>query len=231
MQSHIGLFITIGSIFVIGVIVFFSGMQKRRQEQRYNAEPKVGEINDIYSGSLRSGNDTFAGDEILRVTRIDTQQTNTSSHDESTSASSQLFNSDIIVINVMAKPKHNFVGYELLQALLAAGMRFGEMNIFHRYQEQNGKGPILFSLAQATEPGTFDIENMGAVSCKGLSLFLRCSGNCTIDLERFNLLIKTASQLRDDLDAVLVTQENSLLTEMTIHRIRNNLSQTSIESA
>lgn len=130
---------------------------------------------------------------------------------------------DIIVINIMAEPSEHFVGYDLLQALLSAGMRFGQMSIFHRHEQSNGKGKILFSLASATKPGTFDIHKMGAVSCKGLSLFMRLSEHDE-PLKVYDLLVKTASLLAEDLNGTLVAADHTQLTPEMIKQIRHWIS-------
>lgn len=224
MQSHIGLVITVLSIIAIAAIAAVSTMQRRRQERRMQPEPRLGELNELQSFETDS-----VGEKRLSEIRVEdarhrvspepreARQTRPASPPRQSSVQE-----DLIVFHVMANQKP-FVGYELLQALLAAGLRFGEMNIFHRYQEQSGKGPILFSLASATEPGTFDIQNMGGFSSNGLSLFLRCSNNCGIDTERYELLVKTARQLCDDLDARLLDESFQPLSEKKVEQLRRRL--------
>lgn len=110
--------------------------------------------------------------------------------------------SKVLVIYLMAKSGKRFVGYELLQALIATGLRFGKMQIFHRYESSNGKGPILFSVASAVKPGTFDIGRMGTFSCPGLTLFM--DTKCTaIPRIAFEALLTVAYQLAEDLNGDL----------------------------
>ena len=112
-----------------------------------------------------------------------------------------------LVIFLCAKNNRQFFGYELLQTLLASGLRFGEGGLFHRHQHENGQGTVLCSLATATSTGVFDLENIGAFSVHGLCLFMHVSGNVTIDEERFTIMLETAKQLSDDLDAMLLDDE------------------------
>ncbi len=130
---------------------------------------------------------------------------------------------DIIVINVFARPGKQFFGYDLLQSLLSAGMRYGDMAIFHRHQDKSGHGPIIFSLASATEPGTFDIHKMGGFSSTGLSLFLQLANNET-DFKHFNLMLEAAKQLADDLDGGLFDMYRQPLTDAMVHQYRQRLS-------
>lgn len=123
-----------------------------------------------------------------------------------------------IVMFLLAKENRQFAGYELLQTLLSAGLRFGEGQLFHRHQFANGQGPVLCSLAAATETGVFDLQNIGAFSVRGLCLFMHASDNLTIDEERFTVLLDTARQLSEGLDALLLDDKRRPLTEQRVAR-------------
>lgn len=129
-----------------------------------------------------------------------------------------------IVMFLLAKGDRQFAGYELLQTVLAAGLRFGEGDLFHRHQSPNGQGPVLFSLATATATGVFDMQNIGGFSVRGLCLFMQASGSPTIDEERFAILLDTAKQLRDGLDAYLLDDQRQNLSQSSIERYSRLLS-------
>lgn len=132
----------------------------------------------------------------------------------------------ILTLYVMAAPGERFIGYDLLQAILAAGLRFGEMGIFHRFASINNTSDRkLFSLASAVEPGTFDIHNMGAASSPGLILFMQASSNQSIDdsLNSFSLMLEAAQSLVDDLDGVLLDSKREPLTIQMIENMRNEV--------
>ena len=54
-----------------------------------------------------------------------------------------------IVFYLMAPEEALYAGYELLQALLSAGLRFGKQHLFHRHVHKDGRGETLFHCAQA----------------------------------------------------------------------------------
>lgn len=108
----------------------------------------------------------------------------------------------LLILSVMAKPNCRFVSYDLLQAISTVGMQYGEMNIFHYYQQSITGKVTLFSLASANKPGDFDLDNMGDFSCSGLVFFM--------DIARvpdpqnvFRLMLETAERLADYLDGDL----------------------------
>ncbi len=67
-----------------------------------------------------------------------------------------------IMLFLRANPSRPYGGYELLQSLLSSGLRFGEMNIFHRFETDSDK--ILFSVAAATSSGQLIPTDMGTFS-------------------------------------------------------------------
>ena len=113
----------------------------------------------------------------------------------------------ILVMFLMAKPGRRFAGYELLQALIATGLRFGKMDIFHRHEGSSGAGPVLFSVASATQPGTFDMSRMGSFACPGLTLFMDVKSSA-IPRIAFASLLEAAYQLAEDLDGELLDDQH-----------------------
>ena len=73
-----------------------------------------------------------------------------------------------IVINVFADDD-TFNGQELLETLVNLDMSYGEMNIFHRLNED---GVSEFRLANAVEPGTFDLADMDSMQTPGVTMFM-----------------------------------------------------------
>ncbi len=135
----------------------------------------------------------------------------------------------LLVLFLLAKEQRKLMGYELLQTILAAGLRFGEGQLFHRHQFASGQGPVVCSLATATADGTFDLQNMGAFSVHGLCLFMETSENANIDLERFSIMMDTARQLSEGLDTHLLDDERRPWSEESLARYHRLLHVTSEE--
>jgi len=125
---------------------------------------------------------------------------------------------DLLVISVAAKPDAHFAGYDLLQAITATGMQFGEMNIFHFIKDNQ----TLFSMASATKPGEFDIDRIGAFSCAGLTLFMNYR-SVPDPKFAFDLMLKTAEQLADDLHGELRAGQRVPLTSDILKQYENKI--------
>ena len=91
-------------------------------------------------------------------------------------------------------------GAKLLPVLLTLGFKFGEMDFFHRHQDNSGKGAVLFSLANMYNPGTFDIDNMEQMSTRGLTIFMTLP-NAAEPLQTFNMMHNAAKKIADEFDA------------------------------
>lgn len=115
----------------------------------------------------------------------------------------------VISLHVMARDKA-FDGTRLLELLLQYGLRFGEMNIFHRHEFPTGHGVVLFSLAQAMEPGTFNLDTLERETVPGVSLFLSLPGYKS--LTAYDLMVDTARRLATELGGDLLDQHSQAVT-------------------
>ncbi len=129
---------------------------------------------------------------------------------------------EVLVVNVLAKGDAAFKGPDLLQLLLACDLRFGEMNIFHRYEKANGKGPIQFSVANLVEPGSFDLDDIDDFSTPGVSFFLALPGP-EKPVTAFNYMVETAQVLVRHLHAELRDDAHSVMTAQTIEHFRQRI--------
>jgi len=126
-----------------------------------------------------------------------------------------------LVIHLMAPRGKPYIGYELLQALLAAGLRYGTHQMFHRHENKSGTGTVLFHLASVNAPGTFELSKMGAFSCPGLTIFMTLKEKAE-NLAIFETLLDTANELRAELGGELWDEQHKTLTmdKITKYRLR-----------
>lgn len=136
-----------------------------------------------------------------------------------------------LMMFLLAKESRQFAGYELLQTVLAAGLRFGDNGLFHRHQFTNGDGPIICSLAAATATGIFDLQNIGAFTVRGLCLYMQATNNPKVDAQRFATMLDTAKQLSEGLDAHLLDEQRRPLTEERIARYVQTLNLNHLDAA
>lgn len=128
----------------------------------------------------------------------------------------------ILALFVMSHPNQQFSGSDLLSAMTDAGLRYGDMDIFHMHQQPDGSGPVLFSVANMMEPGTFDMQSMGDFSSPGVAMFMRLPG--PVDGERaFDKMLATGRLMAQQLDGELKDETRSTLTQQTIGHLHERI--------
>lgn len=129
---------------------------------------------------------------------------------------------EVIVINVFSPEDEPFAGMELLQLVLNCGMRYGDMDIFHRHEEGFDKGKIQFSMANAIEPGTFDLDTMGETDCPGVSFFMGLPGPKN-SMKAYDFMLETAQTLVRNLGGELRDERREPMSDQTIAHCRQRI--------
>lgn len=129
---------------------------------------------------------------------------------------------EVIVVHLVAGKGEAFAGRELLSGLLEQGMRYGEMNIFHLHQRGSAGDQLLFSMANAMEPGTFDIDRMEKETFRGVTFFLKLPGPSSPS-EALNRMLTVARNLATNLSGELRDEQRSVLTRQTEEHLRQRV--------
>jgi len=115
-----------------------------------------------------------------------------------------------------------FRGPILLGALAAAQLEFGDMDIFHRVEQDNGQEKVLFSVANIREPGTFDLSAMESFTSEGVVLFMQVPG--AVDAVRaFDVMVESSRVLADNLDSRVCDASHTRLTKQAISHMREEV--------
>ncbi len=129
---------------------------------------------------------------------------------------------DFVFFHVVAPKEFPFGGYELLQTILSNGLRYGDLNIFHRHETKTGRGHVLFSLSSINKPGTFDLPKMGSYTCPGLTLFMVLR-DVADPMLAFDTLLETARQLAEDLGGEVWDDRRQPLNMDKVAQIRSRI--------
>lgn len=135
----------------------------------------------------------------------------------------------VVVLNVIARVDRAFPGQAVRDAVEVSGFEYGEWQIFHYYSPAHGDAPPLFSLANMVKPGSFELENMDAMSTAGLSLFMVPAG-AEDDVAAFDTMLAKGRQLAADLGGELRDARRSVLTRQAIGHIREQLNEWSCKT-
>ncbi|MEO0443771.1 MAG: cell division protein ZipA [Pseudomonadota bacterium] len=130
---------------------------------------------------------------------------------------------DVLVMHVRAPKDGYFQGSDLLELILENELRYGEMDIFHRHADEEGEGPVLFSMANMVKPGVFDLHSFEEFSTVGLSFFLTLPSAGGDNMSAFDLMLQTARNIASVLSGELLDEQRSALTGQTIQHYRERV--------
>ncbi|WP_417694440.1 cell division protein ZipA [Pseudomonas sp.] len=174
-----------------------------------NSEPSQGDLNlnlDLDGGPSFSSRDDDFPDEN-KTARGDKDQAQAE---------------EVLVISVICRDPAGFKGPALLQNILESGLRFGEMDIFHRHESMAGNGEVLFSMANAVKPGVFDLDDIDHFSTPAVSFFLGLPGP-RHPKQAFDVMVAAARKLSQELNGELKDDQRSVLTAQTIEHYRQRI--------
>jgi len=186
--------------------------------------PYEDEVEEEYEESElhSSEDDEFVDDEYSHEDEDDYDDQDDGGSQQSLAAQQPAEPEEVLIINVMAFKGEMFNGGDLLDVVLKCGMRYGSMDIFHRYSDSKGDGTLLFSMANMVKPGTFDLDAMDEFETPGVSLFMTLPLNAD-SMQSFDLMLDTAKAIAETLDGELKDEQRSVMTRQTVEHCRQRI--------
>jgi cell division protein ZipA len=139
-----------------------------------------------------------------------------------TGRSKQVPVASVVVLHLMAKEGEFFQGDQLLEALLKQGLRYGSMKIFHRHEQVEGAGPVLFSVANSVNPGTFELNHMDQLKTPGISLFFAME-DVDDPAAALDILFLSAKAIAAELSGEIKDESRSAFTRQTEDHYRQRV--------
>lgn len=138
----------------------------------------------------------------------------------------------IVALYVRALPERSFSGTDIFAAMERLGLQHGDMNIFHHHglgegaqaaaAPAPGRGKPVFSIANLTEPGSFNPDLAEDFQTPGLILFLRLPGPLDGPVA-FELMLNHAHRLAEMLEGRLEDEHRQPLTPETVAFLRGGI--------
>jgi cell division protein ZipA len=126
----------------------------------------------------------------------------------------------LIVLNIMSPNGHVFTGEGIHAVMTSAGLIHGEHQIYH-YLKDN---VAIFSIANAVEPGFFDLTKLNSTTTPGLAVFLQLPGplECRQALDS---LLEVSKRLADALSGELCDENRTILSPQTISHLKEKVEE------
>ncbi len=126
----------------------------------------------------------------------------------------------IVTLLIQARDNHYITGVELLDVSLKSGLVFGPQGIFHRIHEED-VDPV-FSMANLTNPGTFDKTTWNTIEIKGVTMFMTLPGPKNA-LDAWDSMLATCRRLAELLHADLLDDQGNVFTRQRSLEIKDEL--------
>src|SRR5690554_653458 len=127
-----------------------------------------------------------------------------------------------LVIHCISRDELGFSGEDMVNLFNQCDVRFGEREIFHRFEQAEGKGSIQFSIVHSFEPRHFSPETILDQHFRGLSLFMKLPG-AKNPSAAYEAMVAIAQLLAKHFNADLFDGERSALTQQTIEHERQQI--------
>jgi cell division protein ZipA len=127
---------------------------------------------------------------------------------------------ELVVMNVLSEIARPYTGDELFAALRGCGLKFGDMNIFHRVEPLTKA--VQYSVASAVEPGTFDMADMESIRCPGLCLFMQLPGP-EDPIAAFEDMLSVARSVTKSLGGEVKDEHRNVMTPQTVEHYRQRI--------
>lgn len=133
-------------------------------------------------------------------------------------------------VNITVMPQHFadqppvvISGEELLRLVDKYGLKYGAMNMFHRYENKDGTGILWFSMMGITDEGIapFDLNTMPQTAFSGLVMFLSLPHPKA--LQGFDSMMSIAGLMSRELNAAILDENNEQLTPERKARLRTEV--------
>lgn len=114
-------------------------------------------------------------------------------------------------------------GRDLLALIDKYGLRYGAMNMFHRYEQKDGTGMLWFSMMGITDSGIapFDPHSVATNTYNGVVVFLSLPHPQAV--RSFDSMMSIAYMMASDLDSIMLDEENEPITPEYKQQLRNQV--------
>jgi cell division protein ZipA len=206
--------LALGVLVVAGIYLWSRGLSKRsggaRRSRRVREEPHISLEADLLSrpSNVRDEPYSAPAEEVVDERDLVEEPLPAPADARPVEKGTHSKQAPEKIVTIRFVPKHHMIdGHSAVRALREAGLEHGRYGIFHKHRSGNDDGEaVLFSVASLTEPGSFDLENLGAIA--GMSFFIVLP-SLADPVECFDAMVETARSLSHRLDADLFDERGS----------------------
>ncbi len=206
-------------ILILGAIYYFG-----RKEQEGGIDPTVSDaepehpVDDAMAEELERLGKLITAERDSDVEQIDGVATEPASDGPAIVGEPER----VISLFLRVKGDSELRGSDITAAAEKVGLQYGDMRIYHRLHETDGKKVAVFSLANMMKPGYFYLEEISTMTTRGICLFMPLP-NPLSALDAWDSMLATGQRLADILNTELVDETQSTLSRQRTMSIREDM--------
>ena len=132
----------------------------------------------------------------------------------------EIVESSVVVLHLISDSGSPISGEALVQALQKQNLKYGDMGIFHCLETETNKK--IYSVANALEPGSFDLSDMASFSTVGIT-FLFTPDEHGEPIPAFDKMLGDANIISKELGCVLKDQYMSPFGGQGVEHLRQQV--------
>ncbi|VEG12686.1 cell division protein ZipA C-terminal FtsZ-binding domain-containing protein [Moraxella cuniculi] len=126
-------------------------------------------------------------------------------------------------VSIAIMPRHSFAGLPgktILDIAKTYGIKFGVMNLFHRYENEDGTGDLWFSMMGMGYEGVraFDLNTLHEDHFIGLTLFLPLPHPQAVC--GFDSMVSVAKMIAQELSADMLDEQGNVIDDAYFDKLR-----------
>ncbi len=144
-----------------------------------------------------------------------------------TSTSQEDASSETKLIALYLVEKHGgmLTGSDIIESLEQAGMRYGDMKIFHYISDHDkADSSSVFSIANLIEPGWFDLISISNMKTPGLTIFLNLPGPIN-GIRAFDEMVVVINKLEKLLPVTLKDKSRNNVSKQMLMHMREEVAE------
>lgn len=127
-------------------------------------------------------------------------------------------------VSIVIMPRNSFAGLpgkKILEIVRTYGMKYGVMNLFHRYENEDGTGDLWFSMMGVGHEGVraFDLNSLPEDHFMGLTVFLPLPHPHA--LRGFDSMVSVANMISQDLLADMLDEQGNVFDDTYFDKLRS----------
>ena len=131
----------------------------------------------------------------------------------------------LIVLYLVEKHGGMLTGSDIIESLEQAGMRYGDMKIFHYISDhEKSESSSVFSIANLVEPGWFDLISISKMKTPGLTIFLNLPGPIN-GIRAFDEMMVVINKLEKLLPVILKDKSRHNVSRQMLMHMREEVAE------